>query len=124
VSVPEELAAQRLKVYATEEDEVDGAPLWSWLLERARDQGVIGATVWRGVEGLGRRGRVRSDRFPDAETGLPMVVEVVDRPEAVQGLLAYLVAHAPDTLATLEPVSLLCSAPGRLPAPEPAGGGD
>ncbi|MCK4176673.1 DUF190 domain-containing protein [Aciditerrimonas ferrireducens] len=98
--------ARRLVVYATEEDRVGKEPLWSWLVEQARELGLAGATVWRGVDGLGRSGRLRSDRFPDADDGFPMVVEVVDAAERIGRLLEELVAVEPDVLATLEEVDL------------------
>jgi PII-like signaling protein len=99
--------AERLVVYATEDDEVDGEALWSWVVRQAKETGVAGATVWRGVAGLGRGGRTRSDRFPDAEAGLPIAVEVIDRPAAIQGLLDRLWTVSPEVLVTVEPVTRL-----------------
>ncbi|MFC0080886.1 DUF190 domain-containing protein [Aciditerrimonas ferrireducens] len=99
--------AERLVVYATEDDEVDGEALWSWVVRQAKETGVAGATVWRGVAGLGRGGRTRSDRFPDAEAGLPIVVEVIDRPAAIRSLLDRLWTVSPGVLVTVEPVTWL-----------------
>lgn len=96
--------ACRLLVYTTEDDRVGHRPVSEVLVERARQQGLRGATVWRGIEGFRSGGELRTTRFPDTARGLPLVVEIVDRPAQVEAFLAVVAELAPGSLATTEPV--------------------
>ena len=101
----------RLVVFLTEDDLVGHHHAHEALLHRAQEQGLAGATVWRGVEGVGRSGHVRAARFPDSVSGLPVAVEVVDTAERVDAFLATVHELAPGALVTREPVRLY----GRTP---------
>ena len=105
-------------VFLSEEDRVGHRRLQDLLLARARDLGLAGATIWRGVDGFGRSRRVRSARFPDADAALPVVVEVIDTPEATERFLEAVRELAPGSFITREVVWR--TAPGA--APSRAGG--
>ena len=121
-----DVRATRLMVFLSEDDRVGHRGLHEALLERAREDGMAGATVWRGIEGFGSSGRLRTARFPDALTGLPLVVEVVDSPERIDGFVSVVKHLAPGSLITLESVRTSRHGPGRSPAlddPRPQGTG-
>jgi PII-like signaling protein len=105
-------------VFLSEEDRVGHRRLQDLLLARARELGLAGATIWRGIDGFGRSRRVRSARFPDADAGLPIVVEVIDSAEATERFLEVVRELAPGSFVTREPVWL--ARPGA--APKRAGG--
>lgn len=86
-------------VFLTEDDRIGHRPAVDVLLERAREDGLAGATVWRGAEGFGRAGRVRSMRFVDSGRGAPMAVELIDSADRMDEFV--------DTLAHLVPWSLV-----------------
>ena len=96
--------ATRLVVFLTEDDRAGHRSLYETLLKLAREQGLAGATVWRGVEGFGAAGIVRTSRFPDAASGLPVMLEVIDTPEKVESFLDALAEVAPGTFVTREDV--------------------
>lgn len=99
-------AATRIVVFLTEDDRVGHRGLHEAIVQRAREEGMAGASVWRGIEGFGRSGRVRTARFPDAAAGLPLAVELVDAPEKIESFLAIVRQLAPGSLVTREDVSL------------------
>lgn len=105
MTVPLE-AGCRLLVYTTEDDRVGHHSLARELVERAREDGLLGATVWQAVEGFGRSGSLRTARFPDATAGMPLVVEIVDRAGRVAAFAAVVAGIAPDALMTTEPVRI------------------
>lgn len=105
--------ATRIMVFLSEEDRVGHRRLQDLLLARARELGLSGATVWRGVDGFGRSRRVRSARFPDADAGLPLVVEVIDTAAATDRFLDAVRELAPGSFITREPVWL--TLPGAAP---------
>ena len=96
--------ASRLSVFLTEDDHAGHQAAWKELVERARDDGLAGATVWRGIEGFGRRGYLRSARSVDAAQALPLVVEVIDEPERIEAFLPVVAHVAPDALVIRQPV--------------------
>ena len=98
--------ASRLLVYLTEDDRSDGRSTADVVLEQARRLGLAGATVWRGVEGFGASGHLRSDRFPDLARGMPLVVEVIDSPERIRQLAGIVDSLAPGVLMTTEAVQV------------------
>ena len=99
--------ATRLSVFLTEDDHTGRRAAWKELLERARDDGMAGATVWRGIEGFGRSGYLRSARAIDAAQGLPLVFEMIDEVERVDAFLAVVAHVAPDALVVRQRIQRL-----------------
>jgi PII-like signaling protein len=99
-----DVVATRLVVFLTEDDRFGHHGADAELLERARRAGIAGATVWRGVEGFGASGHLRTTRFPDIAEGLPLALEVVDAPERVDAFLAEIRQVVPGAFVTREAV--------------------
>lgn len=76
-----------VRVYCGESDRSDGRPIHEVLVELARRHGAAGATVLRGVLGFGAGSLVHTAKILRLSEDLPMVVEIVDRPERVEALL-------------------------------------
>lgn len=63
-------------------------PLYQWIVETARHDGLQGATVLKGIMGLRPDGSIlRETRWAMAQE-LPVIVEVVDGPARIAALLA------------------------------------
>jgi PII-like signaling protein len=80
--------------------------LYEWIVRTAREHGLGGATVLRGVEGFGARSRVRTAKILDLSTDLPIVVEIVDIGEKIEAFLPVIDVAISDGLATMERVSI------------------
>jgi hypothetical protein len=102
----EESAATRLMVFLTEDDRVGHHSAAETLLERARDAGLAGATIWKCAEGFGPRGHLRAERLPDLARGLPLVVEVIDDEERITDFLPVVRDMAEGALVTMEAVRI------------------
>lgn len=98
--------ATRIMVFLSEDDRVGHHGLHEALLDRAREDGMAGATVWRGIEGFGASGHIRTARFPDANIALPLAVELIDRPERIEAFLPVVTKMAPGSLITREQVQM------------------
>ncbi len=97
-----------LKVYLDEKHRWEGKVLHHVLVERMLNEGMAGATVTRAIEGFGSSTRIHSARWLDAADSLPVVLEVVDRPEKVDAVLAWLPALLPQhCLVTVGEVEVL-----------------
>lgn len=57
-------------------------------MERAREGGLAGATVVRGIEGFGADSRLHTARILRLSEDLPIVIEIVDTEEKVGAFLA------------------------------------
>jgi PII-like signaling protein len=54
------------------------------------DQKVLGVTVYRGISGFGRHGRMHSSSLLDISLNLPLVIEFFDAPEKTATIIEYL----------------------------------
>jgi hypothetical protein len=100
VSFDEE--ALRITIFLSEDDRIHHHGVHDALLDAARTSGICGASVWRGIEGFGTSRRIRTNRFPDANSGLPLVVELIDSPERMESFLPTISELAPGSLVTKE----------------------
>ena len=108
--------ATRVMVFLSEDDRHGHHALHEAIMNRAREDGMAGATVWRGIEGFGSSGHIRTARFPDAATGLPLAVELLDAPERIEAFLAVVHDLAPGSLVTREQVEMTRFAGGPTPS--------
>ena len=74
-----------LRIFIGESDKHEGMPLYEWIVRKAREQGLAGATVLRGIEGFGAHSRVHTAKILRLSTDLPIVVEIVDSLEKIEG---------------------------------------
>ncbi len=77
----EERDGTLLRIFVGESDRWHGRPLYAAIVERARELGLAGATVLRGIEGFGARAHVHTSRILRLSDDLPVVIEIVDRAE-------------------------------------------
>jgi PII-like signaling protein len=83
------------------------------LVTRARRQGLAGATVLRGVLGLDIAGRLLESGSWSLVEHVPVVVEIVDGPQAVGRYLATVADVVTEGMATLERAHVLLYRRGR-----------
>ena len=71
----------------------EGKGLLEELLECLHDdQQVHGVTVFRGISGFGKSGKMHSSSLLDMSLNLPLVIEFFDEPEKAAAILEYLSA--------------------------------
>ncbi len=80
-----------VRIYLTETGE-----LQKTLLARLHDEEKVrGVTVFRGVSGFGRSGKMHSSLLLDLSLDLPLVIEFFDKPEKVKSILTHLAKILP-----------------------------
>ena len=94
----------RLKIYIGENDRFDGKPLYKAIVEKLREMGIAGATVYRGIYGFGKKSRIHSADVMRLSTDLPVVVEVVDRGYKIEKAICEIKPMIKDGMITVEPV--------------------
>lgn len=102
--LPEE--GHLLRIFVGESDRHGGLPLYEWIVRQARQHGLAGATVLRGVEGFGAHSRLHTAKILRLSEDLPIVIEIVDSKEKIESFLPVIDASIPEGLATLEKVQI------------------
>lgn len=91
-----------LRIFIGESDQYEGQPLYEWLVKRAKEMEVAGATVLRGIMGYGRHSRVHTAKILRLSQDLPIVVELVDTREKLESYLEDIGPSIRDGLVTIE----------------------
>lgn len=99
--------AHLLRIFVGESDKIGGRPLYEVIVELARKKGLAGATVLRGCLGFGANSRIHTSKILRLSEDLPMVIEMVDKPERIQGFLPELDGMIQEGLVTLEKVQVI-----------------
>lgn len=114
MNLPEEGAL--LRIFIGEGDTEPGGerPLYEAIVMRAREAQLAGATVLRGPLGFGKHSRMHSAKLFELSTDLPIVIEIVDSEEKINGFLPTVDQLVGEGLVTLEAVRVLkYAAPAR-----------
>ncbi|MBI5693733.1 MAG: DUF190 domain-containing protein [Verrucomicrobia bacterium] len=107
---------QLLRIIVGEADRHEGRPLYEAIVLKARELGLAGATASRAVLGFGASSHLHTAKILRLSLDLPMVIEIVDRPENIAKLLPFLDAAVHGGLVTIEDLKVLHYR-GRLAPP-------
>ena len=93
-----------LRVFIGEEERHEGRPLYASIVAKALAAKIGGATVLPGPGGFGPSRHMRSSLYVDAGPRRPVVVEIVDAEERINGFLGIINDMVTSGLVTLERV--------------------
>jgi hypothetical protein len=96
-----------LRMYIGESDQWHGKPLYQAIVELARERGLAGATVLRGIEGFGANSHIHTSRILRLSQDLPVLIEIVDQEDRLRAILPELDSMVGDGLITLERVEVI-----------------
>ena len=106
----------RLKIKASSTDKIGSKLLYQYLVEKAKENGISGATVFRGIMGYGTSNKIHSSRFWELTEKLPVVIELVDKTEKLEefyaGIEEELKNMPKGCLVTLESTEILLQKKG------------
>ena len=105
MNIPEE--GYLLRVFVGESDKVGHRPLYEEIVLKAREAGLAGATVLRGVMGFGKNSILHTAKILRLSEDLPMVVEIVDSLEKIEAFVPTLDEMIKDGLVTIEKVRVI-----------------
>jgi uncharacterized protein len=100
LELPEE--GTLLRIFIGESDKYEGKPLYEWIVMRAREQGLAGATVVRGLMGFGAHSRIHTFKIERLSEDLPIIIEIIDTREKLEKFLTLINDAIDEGLATLE----------------------
>jgi len=99
-----------LKIYASTTDKVGNKLFYEFVVHSARDAGISGVTVFRGIMGYGMSSEISSSRFWELTEKLPVMIELIDTTEKLESFYASiedkLLNMSKGCLVTIEPVTI------------------
>lgn len=110
---------QLLRIFLGESDRHAGMPLYEWIIREARQRGLAGATVTRGLAGFGAHSRLHTVKVLRLSVDLPIVVEIVDTQEKIEQFIPVIDNAIPEGLATVENVQIRFYRSRLHPDPSP-----
>lgn len=100
-----------LRIFIGESDHLKHKPLYEVIVMKAREMGLAGATVLRGVESYGANSRIHKAHLVELSRDLPLVIEIVDTEEKIRSFIPELDKILTDTncgaLVTLERIEVI-----------------
>ncbi len=95
-----------LRIFIGELDKYRAIPLYEWILQKARETGMAGATVLRGMQGFGAHSRIHTAKILRLSHNLPIVIEIVDTPEKIENFISIIDPVIEEGLMTTEKANI------------------
>lgn len=107
-----------LKIHASNTDRIGNDLLYEHIVYLAKEKGLAGVTVYRGIMGYGMSsGAVTSTRFWELTEKLPVLIEIIDKREKLEEFFRViepeLLKMPKGCLVTIEPAEVLLRKPGK-----------
>lgn len=99
--------AKLLRVHFGEDDKWNGKPLYEAIVEKCRELGIAGATVYRGLMGYGASTLIHRSHLLPFTHEAPILVQIVDTEENVRKLLPFLDEFVAEGLISLSDVEVI-----------------
>ena len=96
--------SKMLRLHFSERDKHNGKPLYEAIVEKCKESGLAGATVFRGLEGFGESAEIHRAHL--ASHDQPIILMVVDSEEKIRPLLPVLEQMIHTGLITISDVEV------------------
>lgn len=101
-----------LRIRASSTDKIGHKLLYEHIVQTAKENGISGVTVYRGIMGYGESSRrIESSRYWELTEKLPVMIEMIDKTDRLESFFklieAELNAMSKGCLVTMERVNIL-----------------
>lgn len=104
-----------IRIFIGEDDRYENKPLYEAIVEMVRKEGLAGATVLKGVLGFGAKSRIHTSKILRLSEDMPMVIEIVDKPERIEKILPLIDKMIGEGLVTIEDIEVMIYRHSTLP---------
>ncbi len=108
--------AKRLRIYISSTDKYRHSPLYEVLIYEARNQGLAGATVLKGIMGYGASSEIMTNKLWEISEKLPLIVEIIDESHKIDSFIEsmnhYFDEAGKGHLVTLDETTVVFHKPG------------
>ncbi len=91
-----------LRIIIGESSRYHGMHLYEWIVNKARECGIAGATVTRGMMGYGASSRIKTASILCLSEDLPVIIELVDEQNLLEDFLDLIDPVIGEGLVTME----------------------
>ena len=91
-----------LRIFIGENNQHEGKPLYEWIILKAKEKGLAGATAFRGMMGFGANSRIHTTKLLRLSEDLPVVVEIVDSQKKIEEFIKLIDIVINEGLVTME----------------------
>jgi uncharacterized protein len=106
-----------LKIYASTTDRIGTKLFYEHIVEIARDNGISGVTVYRGIMGYGLSSGISTSRFWELTEKLPVMIEMIDKTSVLESFFSQMESELHDMqkgcLVLMEPVNIRLHKSGK-----------
>ena len=100
-----------LKIHISSTDKTGSDLLYEHIVRKAKEQGLSGATVYRGIMGYGPSSQhINTSRYWELTEKLPVVVELIDTTQALNAFYTYMENEFKQlpkgSLITIQPIDI------------------
>lgn len=79
--------AKLLRIFIGELDKIHHKPLYEEIVYKAKDAGLLGATVIRGIMSYGGKNFMHTVKLLDLSEDLPVIIEIIDQEDKINNFL-------------------------------------
>jgi PII-like signaling protein len=76
--------AKLLRIFIGENDKSGHIPVYEKIVIAARENGLAGATVFKGIMGYGGKSRIHTAKILRLSEDLPLIIEIVDEADKIE----------------------------------------
>ncbi|MBX7042812.1 MAG: DUF190 domain-containing protein [Ignavibacteria bacterium] len=96
-----------LRIFISETEKMGGSPAFEAIVSMAKEEGIGGVTVLKGIMGYGSHRSIHSSKILDLSTDLPVIIEAVDSSEAIDKFVGKLEKILTSGTITMENVRVM-----------------
>ena len=104
---------KKLRIFISETDKYQGKVLYEWIVQKARDHNMAGATVTRAIEGFGPTHHIHTAKILHLSMDMPLIIEIIDTAEMIDSFLPLIDDAVKKGVATIEDVTIHFYRPGQ-----------
>jgi PII-like signaling protein len=102
-----------LRIFVDENKKFAGKPVYEYIVLKAKELKMAGATVIKGIMGFGAESHLHMNKFLRLSEDLPIIIEIIDSQENIQKFLPLLDEIVEDGLVTMEEVDIVKYRPDK-----------
>ena len=96
-----------LRIYIDNLDKYNDKPLWEEILKEVKKEGLSGATVFKGVAGIGAFAEIRSFKVWALAQELPVVIEIIEDEDKLTNFIEHLDGMIDEGLMALSDIEVI-----------------
>lgn len=95
-----------LRIILGENSRNEGKHLYEWIVIKAREFGIAGATVTRGMMGYGANSRIKTTSILRLSEDLPVIIEIIDSKEMLENFMELIDPFISEGIVTFEKMQI------------------